>query len=63
MILLTQRVYNSSVLLLRACQGEQNSLCTDGSPERGGRRGRRATLADSASELPTYILDALTLNF
>ena len=47
--------------LLRACQGEQNSLGTNGSPERGGRRGRRAPLADSASELSSNILGRLAL--
>ena len=49
------------MLLPRACQGEQNSLGTDGSPERGGRRGRRAPLADSASELSSNILGRLAL--
>ncbi len=48
-----------TVLLLRVWHSEQNLSVRQGSSKRKGRRGRRATLADSASELSPNLLRRL----
>ena len=47
------------MLLLRVWHGEPNPPARHGSPKRSGRGGRRATLADSASELSSDVLEIL----